>query len=367
MTKEAVSWKRVLLIAGALCACFMGAGFTSGQEVLQFFTSLGSMGLVSIGISWILFVYFIYMIYRVSNRENFSNPYDILEYYCGKILGKFMVWYTFALMYSVFLVMLTGAGATINQYYNLPVSVGVWGVGLLALGTVVLGVEKLINIIGVIGPVKVLFIVVICIPSVALLLSSPETLAEADKAIPTLEIKRATSNWTIAGFLYPCLYVMSAVPFLVACGASASNIRESTIAGILGITGFMISVLMLVAAELVNIVDIAGKQVPTLVVADKISQTMGVAFVVLIILCIYSTASSYLWTVTRKFAKDKTKNFYIVAVAFTAVGVLLGERVPFDVLVNTLYPISGYIGIIFLVSIIVKQLKDKFYTVAVQH
>ncbi len=362
MTTAALNWKKVFLIAGSLCACYMGAGFTSGQEVLQFFTSLGAMGLAAIAISWVIFIYFTYMIYKVSKEQNFKDPYDILEYYCGKILGRAMVWYIVALMYGVYLIMITGAGATINQYYGVPISVGVWAMSILTLVTVVLGIEKLINIIGVIGPVKVLFIVVVCAPSLFVLLSSPTVLSEVDRILPTLAVKKAASNWALSGLLYPCLYVMTAVPFMVACGVAATNIKESIIAGIAGITGFMISVFMLVVAELINIQAIAGKQIPTLVIADKVSSSLGVLFSILIILCIYSTACSFLWSVVRKFAEDKTKKSYILATALAAVGMFFGEIIPFDVLVNTLYPPSGYVGIIFLVSIIIKQFKDKYGT-----
>lgn len=173
LTTESVNWKKTFLLAGSLCACYMGAGFTSGQEVLQFFTSLGTMGLVSIAMSWILFIYFTYVIYKVAKEQNFNDPYDILEYYCGKILGRILVWYIVALMYGVFMIMLTGSGATINQYYGVPIYAGVWAMGILTLGTVVLGIDKLINIIGLIGPVKVLFIVIVGVPALLAMFSSP--------------------------------------------------------------------------------------------------------------------------------------------------------------------------------------------------
>ncbi|WP_371380450.1 hypothetical protein [Sporomusa aerivorans] len=360
MTTESVNWKKTFLLAGSLCACYMGAGFTSGQEVLQFFTSLGTMGLVSIAMSWILFIYFTYVIYKVAKEQNFNDPYDILEYYCGKILGRILVWYIVALMYGVFMIMLTGSGATINQYYGVPIYAGVWAMGILTLGTVVLGIDKLINIIGLIGPVKVLFIVIVGVPALLAMFSSPAAFLEVDKIIPTLELKKASSNWVTAGIIYPCLYVMTAIPFMVACGASATNIKESIIAGVTGISGFMFSVFMLVVAELMNIQAIVGKQVPTLVVAEKISPILGATFSVLIILCIYSTATSYLWGTVRKFAEDRTKKFYIISTVLAGIGMLFGQVIPFDVLVNTLYPISGYVGIIFLVCMIVKQLKDKY-------
>ena len=360
MTTEAVNWKKTFLLAGSLCACYMGAGFTSGQEVLQFFTSLGSKGLLAIVIAWIIFIFFTYVIYKVAKEQNFNDPYEILEYYCGKIVGKILAWYVVALMYGVFVIMISGSGATINQYYGIPVYVGVWAMGLVTLGTVVLGIDKLINIIGLIGPAKVLFVLIVCVPSVIAMISSPATLWEIDKIIPTLELKQASSNWVTAGMIYPCLYIMSAIPFMVACGASATNIKESIIAGIAGISGFMFSVFLLVAAELMNIQAIVGKQIPTLIVAEKVSPALGAVFSVLIIFCIYSTATSYFWGAVRKFAEDRTKKFYIIATTLTVIGMFFGQVIPFDVMINTLYPISGYVGILLLICMIAKELKGKY-------
>ena len=40
--------KEVFKIAGAFVGVIVGAGFASGQEILQFFASFGSLGLVGI-------------------------------------------------------------------------------------------------------------------------------------------------------------------------------------------------------------------------------------------------------------------------------------------------------------------------------
>lgn len=49
--------KRVLLIASAFIGVIVGAGFASGQEVLQYFTSFGMMGTFGAMITTALFTY----------------------------------------------------------------------------------------------------------------------------------------------------------------------------------------------------------------------------------------------------------------------------------------------------------------------
>lgn len=38
---EKVSWKRVLILAGAIIAFTIGSGFATGQEIIQYYTAYG--------------------------------------------------------------------------------------------------------------------------------------------------------------------------------------------------------------------------------------------------------------------------------------------------------------------------------------
>ena len=49
--------KRVMNIAGAYIAFLIGSGFATGQEVLQYFTSYGYMGVVGALLTLVLFLY----------------------------------------------------------------------------------------------------------------------------------------------------------------------------------------------------------------------------------------------------------------------------------------------------------------------
>ena len=45
---EKVSWKRVLILAGAIIAFTIGSGFATGQEIIQYYTAYGIKGLLVI-------------------------------------------------------------------------------------------------------------------------------------------------------------------------------------------------------------------------------------------------------------------------------------------------------------------------------
>ena len=45
---EKVSWKRVLILAGAIIAFTIGSGFATGQEIIQYYKAYGVKGLLTI-------------------------------------------------------------------------------------------------------------------------------------------------------------------------------------------------------------------------------------------------------------------------------------------------------------------------------
>ena len=44
---NAVSWKRVIILAGAVIAFTIGSGFATGQEIIQYYTAYGVKGLLA--------------------------------------------------------------------------------------------------------------------------------------------------------------------------------------------------------------------------------------------------------------------------------------------------------------------------------
>lgn len=359
MEKRSISTKNVVIFAGAICAYFIGSGFATGQEVFQFFTASGSKGIIATLIFLAIMSVSTFILCGIGQKKKFDNPYDVFEYYCGKAVGKVYIWYSVILNYCIFVVMLAGGGATINQYYGIPTYIGTGVIALLALGTAILGMEKLIKIIGVIGPIKIMFISVLGIAAIVALFKQPLLISNGSMAMSTVDVKAASSNWAWSGALYSFLCLMMSIPFLVDCGAAAKSVKEAKTIGIVGTVTFTIAIVMLVLSELVNYKLIIGKEVPTLAIAGAISPILGTIFSVLIVVAIYSAVSSLLLMTVRKFAVDKTKKFNIIAIALTAIGMIFGGIIPFDKLVNILYPLAGYSAIVFTGFMLYKELKIK--------
>ena len=143
-------------------ATCIGSGFATGSEFLSFFVAHGIGGAIgAIAIS--LIIYFLFTKELFNKGQDLPAEYhnNILAYYFGKIGGEIFDWFSAILVGGCYLIMLNGAGTTLNQYLDWDPLVGAALMALAAIITVWFGLRKLTDIIGSIGPVIAAFSVII--------------------------------------------------------------------------------------------------------------------------------------------------------------------------------------------------------------
>ncbi len=188
--KEVVSWKKVLTFTGAVIAFLIGSGFATGQEILQYFTSYGYWGIFGTGLLvLVLMIYVNVEFITVGQVKQFPKPSMIYEYYCGKYIGTFFDYFSILFIFMSFMVMVAGAGATVNQHYGLPTYVGGIALAVLAAATVFFGLGRLVDVIGKIGPVIVIVAIALGISAIV---RNPAGIAEGNALLPTLELTKAS-------------------------------------------------------------------------------------------------------------------------------------------------------------------------------
>lgn len=351
MIKEQLHWGRILTYAGAFIAFLIGSGFATGQEVLQYFSSYGYSGALGILVVFILFLYVGIDFITTGQREKFSKGSDIYRYYCGKVVGSFYDYFSIAFIFMSYVVMIGGAAATINQQYGLPHEFGGIMMGVLAAVTVVLGLGKIVDVIGKIGPLIVLLTIILGITAI---FKNPDGLVNAGSILPKLDLMKASSNWFYAAASYVGFCMLWLAAFMASMGASSQSKKESMLGAVIGAAGFSISLLIITLGILANIEQLAGTMVPTLILAGNISPALAVIFSFIVVAGIYTTSVPLLWQVVARFSEEKTNRFRILTMILAAVGVFIGLKVPFNRLVNIIYVINGYVGIILLGFMIVK-------------
>ena len=347
------SWKAVLAVTGSFVAFAIGSGFSTGQEILQYFTAYGMKSILVAAAIFIADALILIEFITTGRREKFGRGGQIYQYYCGKYIGYFYDYFTAIFVYMSYVVMVGGASATLNQYFGAPYALGGILLGIAAGVTVIFGLEGVVNVIGKIGPCIIIIVLIIAIPAIL----KGDGLNESLTALETADIMKASNTWWLAAYSYVGFGLLWYAPFLAALGKNLNSSKEAAVGQFFGALIFVGTALIVSFALLLNINDISGAQVPMLALALKLSPTFSVAFAIIIMFAIYSSAVPLLWTSMSPFVDEKTTKGKIAILIVAAVGVFIGLEVPFDRLINIIYVLNGYLGGLIILFVIIKVVR----------
>lgn len=354
----------IIAVGGAYASYQIGAGSASGQEALQYFVSYGSKWCLILPI-FVAIAIAIYCYLMFRRCGNFENPNDGYEFYYGKYLGKVIDLFSIVLIGGIGLGLFSGCGASLKLYLGIPEYAGAIILGVVSVITALLGLEKLIDILGVCG---VLIFGVMVIVAIATLLNPMVSLSETDAAIPQLleegTILRASvlgiENPIISTINYTGITLMTAFPFLVALSSRNKNKSEmigSSITSGIFFSGTIYVGGVIILFTLPKLAEIGGLQVPNLAACKMMFPVLSYFVLAIIICAIYSTITGYLWIIGRRFAKDGTWKQRIIFLAVALIGIFTGSFVPFNQVVNFIFPIAGLVGIVMFIGIIIKEIQ----------
>lgn len=346
--------KNVVKLAGAYVAYLIGSGFATGQEILQFYTAYGKASILGVLVSMFLFSWAGGTIMSCGYDEKTEKEIHGYKKYCGKYLGALYEWFVVVFLACILIIMISGAGATLNECFGLPHYVGTIVLAILVYITYVLGLKRLVDIIGAIGPVIIILTLLVGLITIG---RTGLILGNVDVYVANANIPKASSNALISGILYVAYNIFSAVIFLSALGQYGNSRKESQCGGIFGGILIMSATFVVNLAFLANAEKIGQLSIPTLFLARQISPVLEIVFSVVIMLGIFSTASPVGWTVCDRFVKEGTTKSRVFAALLMIVSLACGQ-LPFGKLVGTIYPLTGYLGILLLICIALYRIRQ---------
>ncbi|MCQ2385421.1 MAG: hypothetical protein MJ078_01920, partial [Clostridia bacterium] len=104
----------------AFAGCILGAGFVSGKELHQFFTSYGEVGFWGYGISMVLFFLIGCLIAFLAKKKGTSCMDEIIVPDGAKVLRGFVGLLENLLLFGIFVIMAAAVGALGKQLLGLP-------------------------------------------------------------------------------------------------------------------------------------------------------------------------------------------------------------------------------------------------------
>lgn len=353
--KKMGAWS-IINTAGAICAYLIGAGFASGQEVMQFYSSWGSVsGLIEIstifGIGLTVTYLFTGYIGRTRNAPDVNALYEVVG---GKYLGKLLSFFVWAYNLGCYFFMISGFGNVLHQQFGMEIWIGSGIAAFISAGTALLGLRKIVDIIGKIGPLVVAFALILGIAS--LFFTAPNI----DKGCELIqsgqvEVTRAGHSILLSAFSYIGVCVLLPFAFVahLGYGLREYEFKDTNIVMIVGCIAYLAGCVVLAFNYLGDIANCAPAAIPNLILASRFFSGVGLVFAIIILLSIYSTMVPILWTCgSMIWENEKSLPYRLFIIICAGVVYFITLYVPYQTLINYIMTYFGYAGFFSAVIIV---------------
>ncbi len=341
-----MSLMRSFKIALAFVGLLVGAGFATGQEVIQYFISFGSIGLLGAVISGLVMAAAGAVIIQVGSYFLARDHNAVFRNVAHPVVSKFLDVSVTITLFAVGFVMLAGAGSTLEQQFGFPAWLGSLIMTVLVMLAGMLNVDKVSNLISMITPAIIVAVVVAFAWTMFNLPSEASGLGAIAQ-----QAESPVSPWLLSALNYNGLALILGVSMCLLIGGSTTDPRDAARGGLLG--GLLYTVLLVMAAVVlyVNIESVGEASVPMLELFETIHPVFAVIMVFIIYGMIFNTAIGMFYALGRRLTSRSPSKYRPVFLIVCLIGYAV-SFVGFDALMTYVYPVIGYIGMIMVVVMI---------------
>lgn len=345
--------KDIIKVVFVIIGTFIGAGFASGQEIYLFFFSYGINGLIGILISSILMGYVIYKTLKIIKQYNVQNYKEFLEIIIYKKTTKYnknssiakvinLVVNTFTLV--TFFIMIAGFGTYFAQEFGINQLVGSFILATITYIILNTSVKGVVKANGIIVPILIILVGIIGILNL--------------KNLPLLQIKNYmilnnNIGFILQAILYASYNSILLIPVLITLNKYIKNKKQIIKISILSsvIIAIMSTLIFLLLTKVD--VDIEKLEMPAVYVVSNMFYILKYLYGFVILGSIFTTTISLGMSFLQNTSKNE-KSYSHIALIMCITSVIV-SKIGFSNLVNLLYPVFGYLGLLQIYKIAVKN------------
>lgn len=348
--------KDIAKVVFVIIGTFIGAGFASGQEIYIFFFKYGINGLVGITISSLILGIIISRTLKIIKENNIQNYKEFLDIIINKKynlkikqqknkkLTQFINIIVNTFILVTFFIMIAGFGTYFMQQFGLNQLIGS---SILALITYVIlntNVKGVVKASEIIVPILIISVIIIGLMNL--------------NNLPLLQIKNYlipnnSPEFVLEAMLYASYNSILLIPVLITLNKYIKNKKQTTIIGMISALIILImSVLIFLLLTKVD-VDIENIEMPVVYVVSNMLKILEYVYGFIILGSIFTTTISLGVSFLQNTSKNK-KSYTQIAIIMCITSVIV-SKIGFSNLVNMLYPIFGYLGILQIYKILTKK------------
>jgi uncharacterized membrane protein YkvI len=329
-------------IAMAYVGTVVGAGFATGQEIIQFFTCYGYSSFWAILISVILFIAAGRKIMHFGRKLNARSYGSLTEYLFGNA-APFVNIYLGLTFVFICGAMFAGAGALFKEQLSIPYAAGALITGLLTLLVTLYGLRGILAVNSVIVPCLIAFSVFVfiyvfgerCQPAVISRDYAPNVLALLK-----------------TGISYASFNLVLSIGVLAPMGAEIRAERSLTLGSFLG--GGLLGLLLAMGnyTLICKAPEVFYSEVPQMLIVSQIGGAFVYLYMLVVWAEIFTTAIGNLFAIHTIIRENYRISSCFPAVAAPAAGLIIC-LMGFSNIVSWFYPVLGMIGFVLSAIILV--------------
>ena len=342
--------KNCLKVVFVIIGTLIGAGFASGQEVYLFFYSYGIKGIIGIFISSVLMGIIIYKTLILVKDNDINNYKNFLNLLIKKEDNKsfFNIKNIINIIINMFIlvtffIMIAGFGAYFEQQIGISSFIGSSILAVLCIIVFKISQKGVMKVNEVLVPILIVFITVIFILNVK----------DFDLYHLQNHLANNSYNFLLSSVVYCSYNSILLIPVLITLKNYIKSKKQ-----VVNISIFSIIIVVLLSISLFFLltkvdVDISKLEMPAVYVVSKMYKIFEIIYGFIILGSIFTTAVSLGNSFLQNVSKNKRSYTHIAFImCITSIGV---SQFGFSNLINYLYPIFGYFGIIQIVRLILKS------------
>lgn len=340
-------WKTTCKIGFTYIGTVVGAGFASGQEILQFFTTKGPLGFVGIMLASFGFIWLGNRMMLMGARLKANSYEEFNEYLFGRRIGRVMNGFVTLILFGVTTAMISGTGALVEEQIGLSFHLGVVVTLIIAYFVMLRGLDGILSVNSLVVPMMIFFCTLIGVNGLIHWFDTFELTIMSERA--------PTGAWIMPSVTYISFNLAMAQAVLIPMGAEIGNERVIKNGGLLGGLGLGVMLLATNLALSLQAPEVLQMEIPLAPVIADLGMFVKVLFLAVMWAEIFTTLIGNVYGLAANlesiFPVGQKKMLLIL---FTASYVL--SLIGFSNLVKYAYPLFGYCGIATMILLAVRKL-----------
>ncbi|WP_026476773.1 YkvI family membrane protein [Alkaliphilus transvaalensis] len=360
------SRQSVLTLGSVYIGTVIGAGFASGQEILQFFGKYGKLGLLGVAVSTLLFCLLGANLLQLVYNRRINSFNDFLKLYFNGQSSLIINCLLTCFLLIGYIVMLAGGGAILTQLFGIDGIYGIIIMSTMSFFTFIFGVKGIAKVNSVIVPLLMILVVIFTI----MILHNNTFLFNHFKDQPIDEIKMWITDfindlegktfftkiymligWLWSSILYVSFNSLVAIVVLTTLYPFIKSRKCGRLGGILGGIGLGVMASLLLINLLFHYTSVHRLEVPMIAVTQSLGVVPRNLYSILLWFAMFTTA------IANGFGCIKNVvSFTKAPEGMTRLMICCGSiplaLIGFKRLVTFFYPLFGYMGLLFLILIL---------------